>query len=98
MGARLGILRAGAPSASDVYQLGLVFYELLTGRGPWSFKNGEHPTPEQVRELQDRHAPIPLVKYGVRSDVAALGFSRCEFACGVSLNKSTPPSARISSR
>ena len=58
--------------ASDVYQAGVIGYEMLTGKHLWSYANGDLPTQTQMCEQQARGVPRPLTAFGVREDVSRL--------------------------
>jgi serine/threonine-protein kinase len=55
--------------ASDVYQAGVIGYEMFAGKHLWSYQNGDLPTQMQMCERQARGVPRPLTAFGVREDV-----------------------------
>jgi serine/threonine-protein kinase len=58
--------------ATDVYQICLVLYEMLAGRHPFGYANGEMPTQMELCDLHRRHAPQPLTRIGVSAGIWAL--------------------------
>ena len=63
---------------SDIYSLGVVFFEILAGRHPWPYGEASSSTPATIRQLTASRlqaapqlpSPLPGVSPGLRSIVA----------------------------
>jgi serine/threonine-protein kinase len=58
--------------ASDVYQIGVMIYEMVAGRHPFANRRGEMPTQTQMCEFHVEFPPRPLTELGVPDDVWAV--------------------------
>ena len=66
------ILGDAVTFASDVYQIGVMIYEMVAGRHPFSNRRGELPTQTQMCEFHVELTPRPLTELGVPEDVWAV--------------------------
>lgn len=58
--------------ASDVYQIGVMIYEMVAGQHPFANRRGELPTQTQMCEFHVEFPPRPLTELGVPEDVWAM--------------------------